>query len=268
MIYGVLRYAPTFYNDLEMKKQSLLIPYITAGYPSKKLFIPILKTLSLSDSKANFIEVGVPHSDPLADGPVIQESSKIALENGVTLRWIVETLCTTSLQRGIKPLILFSYLNPILKYGFEKLLKDLPKPLFYGLIIPDLPLEEAEKYLPLFKKHRLNLILLAAPTTKKTKLKKIAKMSGGFIYLVAVTGVTGERKKLSSDLKVKIKEIKSFTSKPVAVGFGIGNAKQAKEVISFGADGVVVGSAIIKLLKESKNNHRLLKLKKFVKTFS
>lgn len=247
------------------KKNHLLIPYITAGFPDKKLFLPILKVLS--QSRADFIEVGVPHSDPLADGPAIQYSSKIAVENGVTLKWIVETLRVTSLQRGIKPLILFSYLNPILQYGLEKLLKDLPKPLFYGVIIPDLPLEEAEKYLKLFKKYKLNLILLVSPNTKREKVKKIAKSSSGFIYLVSVTGVTGVRKKLSSELKQKIKEIKSFTKKPVAVGFGIGSAKQAKEVISLGADGVVVGSAIIKLLGESKNNHRLLKLKRFADSF-
>jgi len=246
-----------------MKKTHLLIPYITAGFPSKKLFLPILKTLS--ENGADFIEVGVPHSDPLADGPVIQQASKKALENGVNLKWIVETLHATSLRGKIKSLILFSYLNPILQYGFEKLLKDLPKPLFYGLIIPDLPLEEAKKYLPLFKKHKLNLILLVAPTTKKEKIKKIVRLSGGFIYLVSVAGVTGVRKKLSKELENKIKEIKSQTKKPVVVGFGISNSNQVKEVISYGADGVVVGSALIRVLADSKHNQVLLKLKNFVR---
>ena len=245
-------------------KKSLLIPYITAGFPSKKLFIPILETLS--DNEADFIEVGVPHSDPLADGPVIQHSSKIALENGITLRWIVRTLRATSLQRKIKPLILFSYLNPILSYGFENLLKDLPKPLFYGLIIPDLPLKEAEKYLSLFKKHKLNLILLLAPTTKKEKIRQITKLSGGFIYLVSVTGTTGIRKNLSPELKKKIKEIKSFTNKPVVVGFGISNLKQIKEVISYGADGVVIGSALIKIFKEANKHKIISKLKQTIRT--
>jgi len=123
-----------------MQKNFLLIPYITAGYPSKKLFVPILKILS--DSNTDYIEVGVPHSDPLADGPIIQNASKVAIENGVTLNWIVGICQGMSLQK-IKPLILFSYLNPILNYGLEKLLKDLPKKSFCGLIIPDLPLEEA-----------------------------------------------------------------------------------------------------------------------------
>lgn len=231
-----------------MKNDSLLIPYITAGFPSKKLFLPILKSLS---ENADFIEVGVPHSDPLADGPIIQHASKIALENGVTLDWIIR-ICRGISGQKIKSLILFSYLNPILKYGFEKLLKALPKPLFYGLIIPDLPLEEGQKYLSLFKKYKLKLILLAAPNTKKERLKKIAKVSGGFIYLVSVTGTTGIRKKLSSELKIKIKEIKSCTKKPVVVGFGISNSRQAKKVISYGADGVVVGSALIKVLGKSK----------------
>ena len=256
-----------------MKKKSLLIPYITAGFPSKKLFIPILKTLS--ENGADFIEVGVPHSDPLADGPIIQHSSKMALENNVSLKWIIET-CHGMSQQKIKPLILFSYLNPILKYGFEKLLKDLPKPLFYGLIIPDLPLEEVQKYLPLFKKYKLNFIPLVALTTKRDKIKRIVRschsMPSGFIYLVSVTGTTGVRRTLSPELKKKIKEIKSFTSKPVGaychmpviVGFGISNAKQAKEVISYGADGVVVGSAIIKTLQQGTNNHILSRLKKFV----
>ena len=161
-----------------MKNKSLFVPYITAGFPSKKLFLPILKTFS--ENGADFIEVGVPHSDPLADGPTIQYSSKIALENGVNLKWIVvETRLIASLRKQIKPLILFSYLNPLLNYGFEKLLKDLPKPLFYGLIIPDLPLEEAEKYLPLFKKYKLNLIPLVAPTTKEAKIKMIVETCHG-----------------------------------------------------------------------------------------
>ena len=265
---SVPRYVPTFYNNCLMKKNHLFIPYITAGFPSKKLFLPILKTLS--DNGADFIEVGVPHSDPLADGPVIQHSSKVALENGATLKWIVvETRLIASLRRRqkLKPLILFSYLNPILNYGFEKLLKDLPKPLFYGLIIPDLPLEEARKYLPLFKKYKLNLILLAAPTTKKEKLRKIAKYSKGFIYLVSVAGVTGARKSLSKELKNKIKELKSFTSKPVIVGFGISSSKQAKEVISYGADGVVVGSALINTIIHSKGKESLKRLRRFIYSF-
>ncbi len=253
-----------YYNVPCMKKQSLLVPYITAGFPTKKLFLSILKTFS--ENGADFIEVGVPHSDPLADGPVIQYASKVALENGVNLKWIVNT-CREMHNVKIKPLILFSYLNPILQYGFEKLLKDLPKPLFYGLIIPDLPLEEAEKYLPLFKKHKLNLILLVAPTTKKEKIKKISRLSGGFIYLVSAIGVTGVRKHFSKELKNKIKEIKSQTEKPVVVGFGISNPKQAKEVISYGADGVVVGSALIKVLIGAKNNKAILRLKKFVRSF-
>ena len=268
-----------------MMKKYLLIPYITSGFPTKKLFLPILKTLS--ENGADFIEVGVPHSDPLADGPAIQDSSKIALENGVTLNWIVETCRGMSLQK-IKPLILFSYFNPILKYGLEKLLKDLPKPLFYGLIIPDLPHEEAEKYLSLFKKYKLNFIPLVAPTTKKEKIKKIVGAyrgtPGGFIYLVSVIGTTGVRKKLSGDLRQKIKEIKSITKKsvgaycppevdppladntPLLVGFGISNAKQAKEVISYGADGVVIGSAIIKILCMGRPVC-LPKLKRFIGSF-
>ena len=242
-------------------KNHLLIPYITAGYPTKKLFVPILETLSKCG--VDFIEVGVPHSDPLADGPIIQYSSKIALENGVTLKWVVETLHATSLQK-IQPLILFSYFNAILKYGLEKLLKDLPKPLCYGLIIPDLPYEEAEKYLPLFKKHKLNLILLCAPNTKKEKIRKIVKLSKGFIYLVSVTGVTGMRKELPQDLKSKIQEIKSLTSIPLVVGFGISNLKQVKNIISWGADGVVIGSALIKAMSDGKTANILSRLEHFI----
>ena len=196
---------------MSKKAKSLLIPYITAGFPDKKSFIPILETLS--NSGADFIEVGVPHSDPLADGPTIQLSSKKALKNGVSLKWIVQTLHTISVRAchgmpptNLKPLILFTYLNPVLNYGLEKLLKDLSKPLFYGVLIPDLPLEEAERYLPLFKKYKLNLILLIAPNTKKDKVKRIVKAASGFIYLVSVTGTTGARRNLSSNLKNKIKD--------------------------------------------------------------
>lgn len=249
---------------MSKKEKPLLIPYITAGFPDKKSFIPIVETLS--NSGADFIEVGVPHSDPLADGPTIQLSSKKALENGVSLKWILQS-CSGMSPKKIKPLILFTYLNPVLNYGLEKLLKDLPKPLFYGLIIPDLPLEEAERYLPIFKKYKLNLILLIAPNTKKDKVKRIVKASSGFIYMVSVTGTTGVRRNLSSNLKNKIKEIKSFSKIPVAVGFGISDSKQAKEVLSLGADGVVVGSAVIKTLAQSKNGSLLKDLASFVKGF-
>jgi len=270
--YRSLLVYRTSYNTPVSKSKKLFIPYITAGFPSKKLFLPILKTLS--ENGADFIEVGVPHSDPLADGPTIQMSSKAALENGVSLKWIVQT-CHGMSPTQIKPLILFTYLNPVLNYGLEKLLKDLPKPLFYGVLIPDLPLEEAEKYLPLFKKYNLNLILLIAPNTNKNKVKRIVKAchgmphNGGFIYLVSVTGTTGVRRNLSSTLKNKIKEIKSvgaYGHTPVVVGFGISNATQAKEVLKMGADGVVVGSAIIKLL-ESSNGKTMGKLKSFAKSF-
>lgn len=247
-------------------KRSLLIPYITAGFPKTNLFVPILEALSRNG--ATYIEVGVPHSDPLADGPTIQHSSKIAIENGVNLNWIIQTLKNIPEKRKkkIKPLILFSYLNPLLSYGFKKLLADLPKDLFYGLIIPDLQLEEAAKYNKYFKKHKLNLILLVAPTTKEDRLRKIAKASSGFIYLVSVTGVTGERRNFSIDLKNKIKELKLLTTKPVAVGFGISNLSQAKEVISMGADGIVIGSALIKTLSNGKNN--IKSIEKFLKKFT
>lgn len=256
------------YNVYVMqKKNPLLIPYITAGFPSKKLFLPVLRVLSRS--RANFIEVGVPHSDPLADGKVIQQASQIALKNGVSLHWIIKQLQGKKIGKKLKPLILFSYLNPILSYGFEKLLRDLPKPLFYGVIIPDLPLEEASKYIKLFKKYNLNLILLVAPTTSKQRLKSITKLSSGFIYLVSVTGVTGVRKKLPFELKRKIKELRSFTKKPIVVGFGISNKSQASQIISYGANGVVIGSAIIKLLSNHVvyNKRRLEKLKKFLIRF-
>ena len=247
-------------------KKTLLIPYITAGFPSKKLFVPILK--ELSQNGADFIEVGVPHSDPLADGPTIQNASKIALNNGVNLKWILETCHTIQTSKKqikpFKPLILFSYFNPLLQYGFEKLLKDLPKPLFHGLIIPDLPPEEAQKYLPLFKKHNLNLILLASITSSKKRLEKIASLSTSFIYLVSVVGVTGIRSHLSKELKSKIKELKAITNKPIIVGFGISSAKQASKIISHGASGIVIGSIIIKSLEKKKT---LSSFKRFINKF-
>lgn len=251
-----------------MKNKKLFIPYITAGYPNTNLFIPLLESLSPYSS---FIEVGVPHSDPLADGPTIQESSKTAIENGVTLKWIlnkVKAISNNTKESIGTKLILFSYFNPIHEYGFKKLLKDIPKDLFYGLIIPDLPLEESERYLNLFKKYKLHFIPLIAPTTKKDKIKKIAKATTGFIYLVSVAGVTGQKKSLSNNLKQKIKEIKSYTNKPIVVGFGIGNQKQASEILNLGADGVVIGSAIISVLKNAKKGTEISKLTEFVSHFS
>lgn len=244
-----------------MKNKCLLIPYITAGYPLKKSFVPILKTLS---KFADFIEVGVPHSDPLADGPIIQNASKVAIENHVTLKWIIVACCSKPLQGKIKPLILFSYLNPILNYGFLKLLKDLSKKLFCGLIIPDLPLEEAKNYIGTIKKHGLYLIPLIAPTTNKERLKKILNTYSKtpFIYLISTTGTTGIRKTIPEELKEKIKEIKKITKTPIVVGFGISNPIQIKQTISYGADGVVIGSALINLL--SRGKEPIKKLNKFM----
>ena len=229
---------------LRIKQQGriALMPFLMAGDPNLKTTTEIL--LNLQDNGADIIELGIPYSDPLADGPVIQLAASRALSSGTCPSSVLKMLRDIRDKLSI-PVVLFTYCNPIFSYGFEKFCEDAAKSGASGLVIPDLPLEEADKFSPIASSRGLDLILLVAPTTPKSRMSRIVKSSKGFTYLVSVTGVTGERTLLDDRVKTLINEIKEYSSSPVAVGFGISTPKHISQVSSWGADGAIVGSALV-----------------------
>lgn len=243
------------FQRLEKENRKALIPYFTAGFPSQRTFVDLV--VQADDSgMVDLIEIGIPFSDPLADGPSIQYSSQKALENKITVEKSLNLL--SAIATKIKtPLVIMSYLNPLLQYGLEKFLKDSSEIGIYGLIVPDLVIEEGKALESKSKKFNLDLVYLLAPTTNGQRRKEIVKRSQGFIYLVSITGVTGSRKKLPDYLKNHIQEIKALSSKPVCVGFGISNPKQAAQVARF-ADGVIAGSAIVEIIRKEKSSGIIL----------
>ena len=235
------------FEELRSRRIPALIPFITAGDPDLQTTAKALQALDANG--ADIIELGVPHSDPLADGPVIQAAARRSLARGTTLDAVLEMVSgvTPSLR---SPLILFTYYNPILHRGIERFLDEAAAAGVRGLIVPDLPLEEAEILLEEAAKRGIDLVLLVAPTSPAERIEAIALKSQGFIYLVSVTGVTGMRSQIGSRVEDLIKQLRSVTDKPIGVGFGISKPEHARQMIDWGADAAIVGSAIVKLLAE------------------
>jgi len=232
------------FKELKKQKKKAFIVFITAGDPN----LSVTKRLIVELEKAgvDLIEIGIPFSDPLADGPTIQASSSRALKNKVTLHSIIRAV--SALKNRVKiPLVFMTYYNPVFNYGLKKFISDCKRAGVSGVIIPDMPYEESSDLLKIAKKADFSLIFLAAPTSTRKRLVKISKLSQGFIYFVSLTGVTGTRKMLPGDLVENVKKIKRLTKKPVCVGFGVSDPKQAKNVARI-ADGVIVGSAVVKLI--------------------
>ena len=244
---------------LRQNNQPALIPFLTAGDPDLELTADALKVL---DANADFIELGVPYSDPLADGPVIQAAATRALEKGVKLADVLGM--AQSLTRNLRsPLILFTYYNPILNLGIETFMDRLVIAGIKGLVVPDLPIEEADELLEQADAVGIEVILLITPTSSKERIEAIAKKSRGFIYLVSVTGVTGMRSQIQTRVKDVIANIRRVTDKPIGVGFGISTPEQAKQVIDWGADAVIVGSAFVQRLAEGTPFNRLRSVRDF-----
>ena len=230
---------------LKLKKSNklALMPFIMAGDPNIEKTSEIL--LKLQEKGADFIELGIPYSDPLADGPIIQFAASKALNSGTTSIKVIKLLESLKGQLHI-PVILFTYFNPILNFGFENFCELASKAGVAGLIIPDLPLEEASKFSEIISSYFIDLILLVAPTTPFERMKKISENTKGFTYLVSVTGVTGERNKMGNKVESLITKLKEISINPVAVGFGISSPEHVKKVSKWGADGVIIGSAFVK----------------------
>ncbi len=235
------------FQQLKQNSQCALIPFITAGDPDLDTTAKAIEVLA--QNGADLIELGVPYSDPLADGPTIQAAATRALQKGVKLEAVLEVVKQAAPKIDV-PIILFTYYNPIYYRGIKSFLKQVKEAGVSGLVVPDLPLEEAEVLLKPAAEIGIELILLVAPTSSTARIKAIATKSQGFIYLVSVTGVTGIRSEMAAGVKDILAELHSTTDKPIGVGFGISNPEQAKQIKEWGADGVIVGSAIVKRLAE------------------
>lgn len=246
-------------NILENKHKPSLVPFLVSGFPNLEITKKLLIEFSKND-KISAIEVGVPFSDPSADGPVIAKAAKETIANGVNLSAIFEML--KELKSEItKPLILFTYVNPIIRMGLDNFFNQVKESGISGLIIPDLPLEESDNFLEYCNKLNIDLIMLVTPTSSSERIKQIAQVSKGFIYLVSSTGVTGVREGFSDMLSDLIKEIRKNTDVPVCVGFGVSRSSHINELKEMNVDGAIVGSAIVKLIEEYKHNPDLVILK-------
>lgn len=267
--------------ETAFQNKPIFMPYFPLGYPDLGTSIDVIE--ALAGNGADLIEVGLSFSDPLADGPVIQQATQVALEGGITVRKSLEAVKELR-SRGVDlPLVLMGYYNPMLAYGLERFVSEAVEAGADGFIVPDLPVEEAEEFnsaltsyskgsgatviikaqkddvnrastadfatsaQPSAQRERLPLIQMLAPTTPEKRMEGIARQAKGFIYLVSVTGVTGERKSISEGLGDLIARVRTHTSAPVCVGFGISTPEQARQVGAL-ADGVIVGSACVKAI--------------------
>jgi len=222
-----------------------LIAYITVGYPTIEATLKVVPLLA--NSGCDIVELGIPFSDPLADGVTIQKSSFHALKNGVTPQLCLEVAKELSKTVDI-PLVFMTYFNPVLNYGLEEFGTACAESGIDGLIIPDLPPEEGVELEAISQRHSLDLIYLLAPTSIEERIRLVAERSRGFIYLVSVTGVTGVRSKLPADLAAFVARVRKVTTQPLCVGFGISTPEQAGQIARI-ADGVIVGSRLIQLME-------------------
>lgn len=234
-------------NDLRRQNKKALIAYLTAGDPTPERTASLV--LALERGGADIIELGVPFSDPIADGPVIQRAAERALAAGTNMRKVLHIAAQVRAASDI-PLVLFTYLNPVLKYGAAKLAADAKAAGIDGVLLTDLSVEEADRHIAPFHEHSLDTVFLAAPTSTDRRLDLVAKYSTGFVYLVSRAGVTGERDSLSSSAAPLVERMRRSTDLPLALGFGIATPEQAREAAQL-ADAVVVGSAFVRLIEKT-----------------
>ncbi|MCX5937016.1 MAG: tryptophan synthase subunit alpha [Cyanobium sp. LacPavin_0920_WC12_MAG_62_9] len=233
------------FSDLRQQDRCALMPFLMAGDPD--LATTRATLLALQAHGADMVELGIPYSDPLADGPVIQAAASRALAAATTPAKVLEML--TSLKGELTmPVVLFTYSNPLLNRGMDTFCRDAAAAGAAGLVVPDLPLEEGEKLSQIAAGHGLDLVLLVAPTTPAERMARIHAASRGFTYLVSVTGVTGVRTNLDTRVGALVGQLKGQGTTPVAVGFGISGPEQARQVRDWGADGAIVGSALVKVM--------------------
>src|SRR5689334_17075676 len=241
------------FSRLRAESRPGLIAYITAGDPTPRH--TALLVAALERGGAELIELGVPFSDPIADGPVIQRGSDRALKAGTRLSTVLE-IASHIRERSEIPLLLFTYMNPVLRYGLEKLSKDAFAAGIDGCLLTDLSVEEAGQYVEVMRNAGLDTVFLGAPSSTDERLRLVAQYSSGFVYLVSRTGVTGERQNLSESAAPLVRRMRALTELPLAVGFGISTAEQARAIGEI-AEGVAVGSAFVRTIEENAGSAEL-----------
>ncbi len=247
------RIAETFAR-LRTAGRIALMPYLTVGFPERTSTLELVPALEAAG--ANLFELGVPFSDPLADGTTIQRATQRALENGITIADCIATVAELRARQVKAPLLLMGYYNPLLRYGLERACADLAAAGGDGWIIPDLPLEEASDLRQTAAAHQLDLIMFIAPTTPPDRIAQIAAQASGFLYIVSLTGVTGARQMLAQNLADLIRSVREHTELPLVVGFGISQPAHVAEVARI-ADGAIVGSALIDRLERLAPDERV-----------
>jgi tryptophan synthase alpha chain len=230
------------FKRLRRQGRKAFIPYVMAGDPSLERTRELV--LMLEDRGADIIELGVPFTDPLADGPVIQAAAQRALAAGVRLRHVISFVRDIRAESGI-PIVLMTYYNPVFKYGEERFARDASEAGVDGLIVPDLPPDEARGLISVSRKTGLDTIFLLAPTSTPRRMKAVAKAARGFIYYVPMTGITGAQLRVDPQIRQSMEAIRALSPRPVAVGFGVSTPEEAGALAEL-ADGVIVGSAIVK----------------------
>ena len=247
-----------------LKKQGkkAFVAYIPYGFPTIAKTKDII--LTLQEAGVDVIELGIPFSDPVADGPVIQEAASLALKNGANTKNLFITL--NKIKKNIKvPIALMTYYNPVFRFGVEKFFKNMKAAGASGILTVDLPIDEAREYIKKAQKYRIETVFFITPVTPLSRAKKILKASKGFVYYISVTGTTGVREISYDSLAGHIKQLKKETSLPVCVGFGVHTKEQFKNICKF-SDGAIIGSAIVKFIKENHLKRNFLGgLKKYVK---
>lgn len=248
------------FAELRRQNRCAFIPFITAGDPDLETTAKALQVLD--EHGADIIELGVPYSDPLADGPAIQAAATRALERGTRLDDVLEMVTRVSPHLR-SPIILFTYYNPILNRGIDRFLQQIAAAGVKGLVVPDLPLEEAQQLVDRAQQQGIEVVLLVAPTSSADRIAAIARQSRGFIYLVSVTGVTGVRDRVEFRVKDLLVQLRDATDKPIGVGFGISSPEHARQIRDWGADAVIVGSAVVKRLADGTPEQGLAAIAEF-----
>lgn len=249
--YTTERGAAAIQHAFENRKKNggkALITYLMAGDPDLGTTEKIVR--SIAGIGVDLIELGMPFSDPLADGPVIQRAAVRSLKQNMTMKKLLASIRELRLDL-LTPIVIMTYYNLFYRYGLEAFARDAADAGVDGVIIPDLPVEEAAEFGEILDRHGLAMIYLVAPTSPNDRIEAIAKQARGFIYYVSRTGVTGEQKDIAADIKQNIERIRTYSNLPVAVGFGVSTPEQASTIASY-ADGVVMGSAIVRLIEETK----------------
>jgi len=231
-----------------------VIPYLTAGYPDPERFLDYALALA---EEADLFEVGLPFSDPLGDGPVIQRASEAALAQGVRTKKVLELVEKLSRKTSV-PLLLMTYINPVLAYGKERFFKDFAEAGIKGVILPDLPPDEDPEVAETAHEAGLATVFLLAPTSTDRRIEVVTGYTTGFVYAVSVTGVTGARDRLPEEIGALVRRVKERTELPVAIGFGISGEATARQAALAGADGVVVGSALIRAIEAGEDPRKVL----------